>query len=236
VTGRDAATAVLKLIGVLAPGEDMDNSDAEDCLASLNRMLGTWANQRLMIPVVVQEEFSLTTGDQEYSMGSGANFDTSRPVGLQDATIEDQSQSPTIEYPLTVLTASEWASIAQKESGNSIPTHIYLEPSYPNATVHLYPKPQANLKVVLYSLKPLTALALDTEISLAPGYEDAIVSNGALRVAPEYGKTPDAMVIKMAADSMSAIKTVNHRPRRLSCDPALVRGPGRYNILTGGYE
>lgn len=235
MTGRDAISAALRLIGVLAPGESLDATEATDGLASLNRMLGTWSNQKLLIPRVVREEFSLVAGTQSYTMGSGATFNTTRPVGLEDATIEDQSSSPAIEYVLDVLTPKEWAAISVKETGNSIPSKIYLDPSSPDATVYLWPKPSSSLKVVLYSLKPITELALDDDIELPPGYEDAIVLCGARRLAPEYGKVLNPDVGQQAIDALGWLKTVNHRPHYLKGDPALV-GPGRFNIQTGGYD
>jgi hypothetical protein len=236
VTGRDLVSAALRKIGVLASEETPSNSEATDGLAELNRMLGSWSNERLLIPAVVREEFSLTAGDQTYTLGAtGADFTTSRPVNVDRATIEDQTASPAAEYPVDILTPQQWAAIAQKETGNSVPTKLYVEGTYPNATLHLYPKPQGNLKLVLYSEKPLSTIALNDTLALQPGAEDALVCNLAKRLAPEYGKLISDDLRIDARDTKAALKTANHRPRFLYGDPALSSG-GRLNIYTGRPE
>lgn len=237
MTGLELVTAQLKLIGAIAPDESISAAEAVDGLAVNNRMLSSWSTEGLMIYATVREEFSLVSGTQSYALGSGATFDTSRPVRIDRATIEIQSTSPVTETPLEIITVREWAEIANKDLTSDIPTHLYPEGTYPNETLNLWPKPSATNKIVLYSWKPLTQIAsISTSISMPNGYEEALVYNGALRLAPEYGKTLTPEIVGIAGESKANIKRLNHRPRYLKVDPALMFNRSGFNINTGDFE
>jgi hypothetical protein len=234
MTGRDLISASLRLIGAIAPGESIAANEATDGLASINRMLDSWSNESLLIYSRVREEFVLTPNTQSYTIGATGVFVTTRPMRIDQALIRVETSSPAIEYKLNILSLSEWASINQKASSSTIPTDIYIEGTYPNETVNLYPMPSAAYKVVLFSWKPLsTILTLDTAIAFPPGYERALVYNGAIELAPEYGKSVSPEVAKTAEESKSSIKRMNTKPSYLTVDRALI-SKGGFNIITGG--
>lgn len=233
MTGRELITASLRLIGVIASGESLEASEATDGLETLNQLLGSWSNEGLMINAVVREEFALTPSDGSYTMGTGANFSTTRPIEIERAAIENQSSTPMIEYPVHICTPEEWAEITDKDTTSEIPTHVYAEGTYPNETINLYPVPTVAHKLVLYSKKELTAIAtLDTEISMPPGYDRALKFNLAIDLAPEYGKSVSAEVGMAAQESKAAIKSKNIKPRFLKCDAAITGG-GSFDITRG---
>lgn len=233
MTGRELISASLRLIGAIAPGESVAAQEANDGLSSLNRMLGAWSNDNLLIHTKVREEFTLTPSTASYTMGSGATFDTTRPIEIEEAAIEDNTASPAIEYPVNILTPEEWAAIVQKDLTSTLPTDLYASGTYPNETVTLYPVPTVAHKLVLYSSKPLTSIAtLDTSVSLPPGYDEALIFNLAIRLAPEYGKAITAEVMTVAMDGKAAIKRTNTKPRYLGVDPALLRS-APYDIYRG---
>lgn len=238
MTGRDVISASLKLIGALAPGESLAANEATDGLATLNRMIGSWSNEKLTIFAKVREEFTLTANDGIYSMGSGADFNTTRPQFIENATIEDQSVSPTVEYPLRILRSQdEWAGVAIKDLTSTYPQYLYAEGTFPNETINLWPVPTAANKLVLYTLKPLTEIStLDTSLSFPPGYEEALVFNLALRLAPEYGRIARADVIAIATEGKAAIKRTNDKPRFLRIDGIPAAKGSSFNIHTGDYR
>lgn len=233
MTGRDLITASLRLIGVLAPGESLEASEATDGLASLNRMVSSWSTERLLVFANVREEFTLTPGVQTYSIGVGATFNTARPQQIEAAGIEVQS-APTAEHPVKILTMREWAKITDKETQASIPTGVYPEGTYPNETLNVYPVPAEAHKLVIYSWKPLTAIyTLDTAVSFPPGYEEALIYNHALRLAPEYGRmVPDAVAL-VAQESKANLKRMNQGPRYLRSDTALLGRSRAFDIYKG---
>lgn len=234
MTGRELVSASLRLLGVLAPGETLAAHEATDGLAALNRMLGSWSNEGLMIAARVREEFALVANTAVYTLGTGATFNSARPMFIEEAAIEDQSSTPTTEHPVDILTSSEWASITAKGETSSIPRYLYAEGTFPNETLNLYPVPTVANKLVLYSKKPLTEIAtLDTAVSLPPGYDRALIYNFAIDVAPEYGKAVPDAVVMIATESKVAIKRTNQKPRYLRIDVPASSG-GSFDITTGG--
>lgn len=233
MTGRDLVSASLRLIGALAPGESLASSEATDGLSALNRMLSSWSTEELLIYARVREEFTLTPSTASYTLGTGGDFSTTRPLRIDEALLRDETQTPAVEYPVRILSLAEWASIRLKGVSYDRVTALYAEGTYPLETLNLYPMPSAAHKLVLWSWKPLTEVStLDTAVAFPPGYEEALVYGLALRLTPEYGKAvPDAVAI-VAVEAKANIKRMNHRPQYLRVDEALI-SEGGFNILTG---
>lgn len=229
-------SASLRLLGVLAEGETPTAEQAQDALSALNMMIDSWSTEGLLIYAKVEEEFTLTPGDQQYTMGDGADFDTARPVRIVKALLRDETQTPAIDRPIDILNLDRWSSLTQKGLESSYPFYLYAEGTHPNETINIYPKPTVAHKLVLFSWKTLSRIAtLDTEISLPPGYDRAIKFNLPVDLAPEYGRSVSIEVATIAKESKTRIKRVNHRPSYLKADEALLERR-RYNIFSGGPE
>jgi hypothetical protein len=73
-------------------------------------------------------------------------------------------------------------------------------------------------------LAQLTRLcSVSDEVSLPPGYSDALAYNLAVALAPEYGRNANAVVMEKAAEALVIIKRANFEPSLLSCDMGLLR-------------
>ena len=236
MTVRDLLKGSLRLIGAIATGETPSNEELQDGLSALNSMLSGWSTEKLMVFAKIREEFSLVSGTQSYTIGSSGTFNTTKPQEIEEAKIEDQSVSPTVEYPVRILNMQEWAAIHTKDFQANIPTSLYREVGAALDTLYMYPKPSAANKLVLYSWKPFSSLAtLDTSLSFPPGYERAVRYNLAVEWAPEFGKQfgPETKVGQIADESKENIKRMNITPSYLGVDSALTGGRP-YNIHTGG--
>ena len=89
-------------------------------------------------------------------------------------------------------------------------------------------------KLVLNSQKLITSFALSTDtVSLPTGFLRALKYNLALDLAPEYGKTPNAIIISVAQESKEVLKRLAIRPHYLGSDAATLVNPRPYNWLTG---
>lgn len=219
MTGLDLVSAALRKIGAVASGETVDAASSTDALAELNRMLATWSTEGLLIYSKVRETFTLTGGVGSYSMGPGATLDTTRPMKIVDAAISISG----LEYRLRVITVDEYARVTLK-SLQGIPGYLYPEGTYPNETLNLYPVPTTNYTLVTYSAKPLSSVAtLSATISFPPGYEDALVYNLAVRLAPEYGRQVPDVVGAIAVNTKATIARLNSKPQFLYADNALVQ-------------
>lgn len=231
-TVRDLVKGSMRLIGAIATGENMTADELADGISALNDMLDSWSNEGLVVHARVREEFTLTPSDGTYTMGSSGDFNTTRPLEIEEATIEIQDASP-YEVPLQMLSLSEWAAITDKATSTTIPTKIYIEGTNPLETINLWPVPSAANKLVLYSRKPFTNLSTgSTSVTFPPGYQRALRYNLAIELAPEYSRPVNDAVAMIAAESKEIIKRTNIKPVYLQCDEMLT-ARRRYNIYTG---
>jgi hypothetical protein len=237
VTGRDLVSASLRLIGALAPTESPAAAEATDGLAALNRMIDSWSTESLLIYAYTAETaLTLTPGDATYTMGASGDI-TTRPMSIEKAVIRDDSVSPALDFPVQLLSLEEYAALSAKTTQTTYPYALYDDGGYPQRTLTLYPVPSAAKKLVLFTLRPLTTITtLDTSISLPPGYEEALVYNGAIRLAPSYGKATPAEVAAIASESKANIKRANYKPRYLRIEGIPADSRGTFDIMTGGYR
>ena len=234
-TARDIINGSLRLIGALASGETPQASDSSDALGALNDMLESWSNEKLIIPSMIEESFTLSSGQSLYTMGVGGDFDTSRPIRIETAVIVNGS-SPSNDIRVDIITSNEFAKIGVKETQSSIPYSIYMEGSYPLARINVYPVPSVATTLKLFSWKPLTNLTnLSTEINLPPGFNRALRYNLAQELAPEYGREAGPTVQTVASRSLSNIKRINTKPIYLACDAGTLgnRNAGSWDYRTG---
>jgi len=238
LTGRELVAAILRKLGASAPGESIANSEAQDGLAEVNRMIASMSNEKLLIYAITEEGFSLVAGTAAYTLGSGATWNSSRPQWIEKAVIRDSSTSPAVDYPVDLfLSVDEFSKISVKGATSPYPYALYDDGGYPYRTIKLYPTPSAAHTLRLWSAKPISSIAtLDTTLSLPPGYEDMLVYNGAVRLAPEYGKTLAPEVVAIAMDSKAGIKRANHKSSYLKIDSSLPGQSGGFNINTGDFE
>lgn len=240
-TARDLITKALQELGVLAAGEVATAVEADDGLLALNRLLDAWAAERLQIYTVTRTTWTITpnTDPNQYTVGTGGVVNVARPVFVSDGHVGfvDTSTSPSTEYPLVMLTEAAFAGIPVKGLTSTYPTRFYYNPTYPLASLRLFPVPtSATLTGVLYAPQQVAQLAaLTTAVSLPPGYERMLLKNLAIELAPSYERFVSPTLAKQAADAKAIVKRANKRLRDLSIDPGAVV-QGRYFPYGYGYD
>lgn len=233
MTPRDVIETSLRLIGVLASGETASDSEANDAFNSMNRMIKNWSIEGFLVFKVVRESFALVINQQSYTMGTGGSFNTSRPTQILYAgTVQND-----VELPVAIYNPQLWSQITLKSTQSTIPEVIYPEGTYPLETINVWPIPSGASDLILYSLKELSQFtSLSEEISLPPGYEDAITYNLAKRLAPEYGKPLRNDVAMEAAELKTNLKRKNTRASYMRSDAfGLNEFRKPFNYLTGDF-
>ncbi|MGE3681954.1 MAG: hypothetical protein AB7G93_09525 [Bdellovibrionales bacterium] len=216
----------------MADGETPTASQQADALDVLNDILEEWSNDGFMIFEKKIEEFTLNASDGVYSIGSGADFDTVRPTLIEMAKIKDAVDS--YELPLKIWNAQEWAGITLKTTESTFPEGLYYNPKYPNGEISLWPVPSAANKLVLYSEKPLTAIAsAATTLSYPPGYKKALKYELGIELAPEYGKSVDAKTEDIWKKSKASIARTNTEPVLMTSDAAGLTSRKAYDWRIG---
>jgi hypothetical protein len=200
MTAIEIITAALRLIGVAATGETLSASESADGLQAMQMMIDSWSNQGLFVYARTVETLTLT-GANSYTIGSSGTFNTVRPIEILGAYVT----SGGLDYPINLVTANTYRDIAQK-SLSGIPNWLYYSPTYPLGTIYMAPVASGDT-ITIESLKPLTEPSGNTSnLSFPPGYEEAFKFNLAVRLAPEFGRVPDQVVVELATSSIRNIK------------------------------
>jgi len=212
-TARDIITRAMQKIGVLIKSEPPSADEADDALASLNALIGSWSNDSLNIYARTWENFPLTSA-ASYTIGTGGNFNTTRPSNIVEAHV----RSGSIDYPLGIVTDEAYNSISYKNL-SGIPEFLNFSNAYPLSIIRLYPIDTSQTLYIL-SEKAVTSFAtLDTVMSLPDGWERALIYNLAIELAPEYNQKPDPSIVKIAADALGAIRTKVAQVRTMDAFP-----------------
>lgn len=238
MTASDLINGSFRLLGILAEGETPSDAQSSDALSALNDMIDSWSNENLMIINSVREVFPLTAGKQTYTIGTSGDFNTTRPMEIQDCMVQLTGTTPNVELPVQILNQDEYDAIIIKGTTSSIARKIYYDNAFPLGTIWVWPVPQdGTTNLVLVSTKPLTTLAsLTTTIGLAPGFNRALRYNLAVELAPEYGVEPSDVVVTIATRSKASIKSRNMKTQVMGLDPALVPKLAGFNWKTGGFN
>jgi hypothetical protein len=243
VSGLSLVTAAFELLQVFQPGASIDNAEAESARGILNRMLGQWAIQSFTIPAVARFTAALVVAkggpSNPYTIGIGADLNTQRPPTqshVLGAGLLLNATTPVVELPRAVYTDDQYRGVAVKELASSLFTGVWYNPTYVTGgygTVQLYPVPNtAANSLVLYLQQALSTFPnLTSTYALPDGYEDAIVTNLARRLAKPWGATLDPDLIDQANTSLRIVKRGNMK----LCDLPnyFSTGSGWYDIQTG---
>lgn len=228
-TARDLIKGSLRLIGAIATGETPSADEQADGLSALNDMLASWSNERLLVPTRTREELSVSASP--VTIGDGATLDTERPLSVDAATVLIGA----VEYPLEILSPERWQAISQKDLTSSIPTSLFIEGTFPNETLNLWPAPAGSVTLVLYSWKAMTSIATaNTTLSFPDGYLRALRYNLAVELAPEYGRVVTQEVAMIAREAKANIKRMNKRPVTVVSDALGIAGCGpSFDLIKG---
>lgn len=244
MTWRDLLRSSFRLIGVLREGQGANGDDITDSLVVLNSMLASWSIDRLNVFNIRRDEYQLTASQQVYTIGTGGDFDTARPVRIDRAAVIYNGGAGGLnpEVPLKLLNDRDWENVTIKNLTSSIPTGLYSDNAYPLCNLNLWPVPTMDLPLILYTWAALaggiTSGDLDSDVVFPPGYEDAIRYNLAVRLAPEWDKKLRDDVVELARSSKRDIESLNAPAPTLRADAAMLnRGRrGGWNGITNDYR
>lgn len=209
-TVLDIVTNAMEECGVLTKSEAPTNEEAQSGLKRLNRLISSWSNSDTLVYERTTESFTLSSGTSAYTMGSGGDFNTTRPVKI----VESHVRQGTTDYPLALVSDSIYQSIAVKSTGG-LPEYINFTNEYPLATINLYPTPSTAYTLFITSEKPFSEYAsINSTVDLPPGWEDALTYNLAVRLCGIYGQPVDQSLSSLARESkaMIALNTVRNNP------------------------
>lgn len=195
---------------ILTKDEDPTNGEAQNALRILNRMLGSWTNSAALQFERVTESFPLNNLQTTYTIGTGGDFNTTRPTKIVHAHVR---QSNT-DYNLDIANDAKYQSITYKSIGG-LPEVLNFTNEFPLATINIYPAPSSIYTLFITSEKALTSYPTTaTTVNLPPGWEDALVYNLAVRLARVYGQPtdPDLKELARASKASIALNALRNNP------------------------
>lgn len=248
-TANNLITNSLLRIGVLQPGEEPEEAQAQFGLRVLNQMMRAWQTQVGTIPVIAREVFSLTANKgsvaNPYTIGATGNLVTTRPTSIAGAGLLLAGTAPRVEIPRAVLTDDAWQAIQVKDLSNALFTAIYYNPTFTTSelgTINLWPVPDNALhSLILYRPQQLSTFAnLSTSYQLPPGYEEAIELNLAMRCCVPFARldltveSGPASLPAMARSAFAVICRANVKMTDMPIDASFTHNRrGGYNIDAG---
>lgn len=219
-TAGDLIRSSMRLIGAVATGETLTAEEAQDGLAVLNDLLDAWSVEGLMLYRSVRESFALVPGQSAYTIGAGADFDTTRPVRVDGVVVTDGGADVPVRGPVA---DADWDRIVFKSLAHSTPTLYRYDAAHPTATLHLWPVPSKALPIVLTMSMQFSRLASIAEsISYPPGYAKALRYALAMDLAPEFSVAVSPDIREAARQIIGRVKAANRRQPTAQFDAGLL--------------
>jgi hypothetical protein len=225
-TAINLITRALTGTGSLDAGEEPDYDTSATGLYLLNDLLDSWSLDRLYVFQAFKESFALVSGTSQYAIGSGAAFNTTRPTMITKAFLRVSST----DHPVSVLDDSGFANIVSKTTATGYPEFLNYNPTMPTGTINLWPVPQADQTLHIESPRQLTSFTtLTTDVTLAPGYSEAIRLALMQRMAAEGLGKVSQLHIDLTNESIARLKTRNSKVPILHTQMAATKQGNIYN-------
>jgi len=234
-TAGDQITRALRLLGVLAEGETSSASVMQDSLMAMNQMIDSWNTERLSVFCTQDQTFTWPAGQITRTLGPSGNFIGLRPVLLDESTYF-RDPGTNVSFGVKFINQQQYNGIAVKTVTSTYPQVIFVNMTYPDVTMTIYPQPTRDLEWHFVSVQELSNPAtLVTDLLFPPGYLRAFTYNLAMEIAPEFGVEPSPQVQRIAMTSKRNLKRINNPDDVMSMPYAIVATRQRFNIYAGNY-
>lgn len=231
----DIINGSLRLLGVLAEGETPSAEMSQDSLTAMNQMIDSWNTERLSIFSTQDQVFTWPAGALSRTLGPTGDFVGNRPVLLDDATYYRDAGTG-VSYGIKFINQQQYDGIAVKTVTSTYPQVMFINMSFPDIDMYVYPKPTRDLEWHFISVEELTQPAtLATQLAFPPGYLRAFRYNLACEIAPEFGVEPPPTVARIAMYSKRNLKRINNPDDVMSMPYSIVGTRQRFNIYAGNY-
>lgn len=259
-TARDLLNGAHRLLGLVNSGNVLPEAVYQDNLVALNQMIESWNTERLAVFCTQDQTYYWEPGFRTRTLGPTGDFvyilgtqsetpivtqgddyigvddaTTQRPILLDDSTFF-RDPTTNVAYGIKFINQLQYNNIAVKTVQSTYPQVMFVNMTFPNITLSVYPVPSRMLEFHFISVQPLAnPTTLETNLEFPPGYLRAFRYNLALELAPEFGMEPSSQVRRIAMYSKRDLKRINN-PRDVMAMPySIIARRNRYNIYAGNY-
>lgn len=206
-TAQEQINRSLQINGIISSTETPKDHDSNISFSVLNSMLDLWNTEKLLVFQFQDETHTLTPGAGSYTIGSGGDIDTVRPVRIQGAYVRDSGGNDTT---LDIINKDDYDGILDKSQGG-LSNALFYDPAYPLGTINLYRIPDAASTLHIKTWRPFSSYAtLATNKVLPPGYDQLLVYNLSVLLGAEFNSPIRSDVMAIALSTKAQIETLNN--------------------------
>ena len=234
-TAAEIIDGSLRLLGVLAEGETPSAAVMQDSIMAINQMIQSWDTERLSVFSTQDQVFTWPANVISRTLGPTGDFVGNRPIEVDDATyFKDPSSG--LSFGVKLINQQQYDGIAFKTVTSTYPQVLWVNNTFPNIEMYVYPVPIKALEWHIISVQTLDEVAsVATDIYFPPGYLRAFRYNLACELAPEFGIEPSPQVQRIAMSSKRNIKRVNFPGDLMAIPYPIVATRQRYNIYANNF-
>ena len=234
-TAGEIIKGALRLIGQLAEGEEPSAETMQDSITAINQMIQSWDIERLSVFSTQDQVFTWPANIASRTIGPTGDFVGNRPIEVDDATyFKDPSSG--LSFGIKLINQQQYDGIAMKTVTSTYPQVIWVNNTFPDMEMTVYPVPTRALEWHIISVEQLTEVSsVATNMYFPPGYLRAFRYNLAMELAPEFGVEPSPQVQRIAMSSKRNLKRVNNPFDLMAIPYPIVATRQRYNIYANNF-
>jgi hypothetical protein len=234
-TAGELIKGSLRLIGMLAEGEEPSADTMQDSIMAMNQMIQSWNTERLSVYGTMDQVYTWPAYEMTRTIGPTGDFVGERPIEIDDATyFKDPSSG--LSFGVKLINQQQYDGIAFKTVTSTYPQVLWVNNSFPNMTMTIYPVPIKTLEWHIISVETLHEVSsVATDVYFPPGYLRAFRYNLAMELAPEFGVEPSPQVQRIAMTSKRDLKRINFPGDLMAIPYPIVATRQRYNIYANNF-
>lgn len=234
-TAAELIEGSLRLLGVLAEGEQPSVAVMQDSIMAMNQMIQSWDTERLSVFSTQDQVFTWPAYTISRTLGPTGDFVGNRPIEIDDATYFKDSSSG-LSFGVKLINQQQYDGIAFKTVTSTYPQVLWVNNTFPDIELTIYPVPIKALEWHIISVETLNEVSsVSTDMYFPPGYLRAFRYNLACELAPEFGVEPSPQVQRIAMSSKRNIKRVNFPGDLMAIPYPIVATRQRYNIYANNF-
>jgi hypothetical protein len=234
-TAAELIDGSLRLLGVLAEGETPSAAVMQDSIMAMNQMIQSWDTERLSVFSTQDQVFTWPANVLSRTLGPTGDFVGNRPIEIDDATyFKDPSSG--LSFGVKLINQQQYDGIAFKTVTSTYPQVLWVNNTFPNIEMYVYPVPIKALEWHIISVQTLDEVSsVATDIYFPQGYLRAFRYNLACELAPEFGVEPSPQVQRIAMTSKRNLKRINFPGDLMAIPYPIVATRQRYNIYANNF-
>lgn len=234
-TASDIINGALRLIGQLAEGEVPSADTMQDSIMAMNQMIQSWNTERLAVFSTQDQVFTWPAYEKSRTIGPTGNFVGNRPIEIDDATyFKDPSSG--LSFGVKLINQQQYDGIAFKTVTSTYPQVMWINNTFPDMEITVYPVPIKALEWHIISVEQLNEVtSVATDMAFPQGYLRAFRYNLAMELAPEFGVEPSPQVQRIAMTSKRDLKRINFPGDLMAIPYPIVATRQRYNIYSNNF-